>query len=180
MLDAKSIYSKMQKISKEKNWPVTNVDSLEHDEILLTQDLTEHPNREYIWILREDGTCLIPLYEGIDPVFVKYWPNNFYFHVVEDKLNAIPEEMALSLIGELPFNINSCSSLSSLVEKMSRLLNEPSSQNQIFDIDGQKTTLSSWKQWQETFDFCGNTLMVEFMDKAIIQAARLTQLRLVA
>ncbi|WP_282109340.1 hypothetical protein [Shewanella algicola] len=170
----------MQKISEEKMWPVKNTDSLEHDEMLLNRDLIDHPNREYLWILRDDGTCLIPLYEGVDPMFVKYWPDNFYYHVVEDKLNAIPEALALSLIHEPPFNVNSCTTLSVLVDKMSRLLNEPSAQNEIFNIDGQKTSQSSWSQWKETFEFCGNELMVEFIEKVEIQATRLTQLRLVA
>jgi len=180
MLDVKTIISKMQKISEEKQWPTSNADSLTHDELLLEKDFVEHPNREYIWILHADGTCLIPLYQGVDPVYVKYWPNNYYYHVVEDKLNSIPESMAESLICEPPFNIVSCTSLSALVDKMNSLLNEPASQNVIFDIENQRTTEASWSQWRNAFECCGNSLMVEFMDKVKEHAAKLTKLRLVA
>jgi hypothetical protein len=180
MLDAQAIYSKIQKESELQGWPVNERGDLSSDEVLLKRAAIETPNREYIWVLRESGTCLIPLYEGIDPIHVEHWSEGLFYHVVGNKLNSIPKEMAFNLVNEPPFNVNACTSLPILVDKMDRVLCSPWSQNEMFSLNNDNTHIASWESWKKAFDESGNQLMVEFIANVQRQAATLTKLRLVA
>lgn len=180
MLDAQVIYSKIKKESEKTGWPVNHRGDIESDELLLKRAALETPHREYIWILRDSGTCLIPLFEGIDPVHVSNWSDGLCYHAIEDKLNSIPKEMALSLIQEPPFSIKSCTSLPILVDKMSHLLSSPWSRNEMFSLNNDKTNPASWESWKKAFNESGNQLMVDFITNVQCHAATLTKLRLVA
>ena len=180
MINAHVIYSKIQQESKLHGWPLTHRGDLESDEILLKRAEIETPNREYIWILRDGGTCLIPLYEGIDPVHVENWSDGRFYHAVDDKLNSIPKAMAFSLIKEPPFNIKSCTSLPMLVDKMDRLLGSPWSQNETFSLHNSSTNLASWESWKRAFNESGKQLMVDFIADVQRHATTLNKMRLVA
>lgn len=180
MIKAIAIYSKILQESEQHGWPLNHRGDLESDEILLKRAEMENPNRQYIWILRDNGTCLIPLYEGIDPVHVENWSEGIFYHAVEDKLNSIPKEMAISLIKEPPFSLKSCTSLPILVDKMDRLLGSPWSQNEIFSLNNDSTNAASWESWKKAFNESGNQLMVDFIADVQRHAATLTKLRLVA
>jgi hypothetical protein len=180
MLDARTLYSKIQNESEKTGWPVNHRGDIESDEMLLKRSALETPHREYIWILRDRGTCLIPLFEGIDPVHVENWSEGLFYHAIDDKLNSIPKAMAFSLIQEPPFNIKSCTSLPFLVDKMMRLLDSPWSRNEMFSLNNDNTNEASWGAWKNAFDESGNKLMVEFIANVQRQAATLTKLRLVA
>lgn len=180
MIKAIAIYSKILQESEQHGWPLNHRGDLESDEILLKRAEMENPNRQYIWILRDNGTCLIPLYEGIDPVHVENWSEGIFYHAVEDKLNSIPKEMAISLIKEPPFSLKSCTSLPILVDKMDRLLGSPWSQNEIFTLNNDSTNVASWESWKRSFNESGNQLMVDFIADVQRHAATLQKLRLIA
>ena len=118
----------------------------------------------------------------LSKVHVPHWNNddNLFFHIAGSSVNKINYEFALSLANEYPFPLSKLSSMSELVYQMDKLLNDSVVQCSAFEVVHLNSTVSSWREWRDWFKRTDNSMMSEFMDKAINQNKRLNQLRLVA
>ncbi len=182
MLDAKKLIQKMELHSISFGLAEAYQSNLKIDYNLIKQAEIESNMTEYIWILRSNGTCLIPLYSGVNSLHVKAWnqEENEFFHVVGSAVNTINCDFAITLANEYPFNVSRVTSLELLVEKMDKLLMSPSIQSSAFDFVSSTTASNTWSQWREFFYQNENKMMSDFMDESIIQSKKLSKLRLVA
>ncbi len=172
----------MEEISNAYDMPKAYREDLNIDYSMIQKAGIESCSNEYIWILRPSGTCLIPLYRGANPVHVSHWNNedNLFFHIAGSSVNKINYEFALNLANEYPFPLSTVSSMRELMDKMDKLLSDSVVQSSAFEVVHLNSRVSSWCEWREWFKRTDNSMMTEFMDKAINQNKRLNQLRLVA
>ncbi|QIR16343.1 hypothetical protein [Shewanella aestuarii] len=182
MLNATEIIKKMTEISNSFDMPKAYKEDLNIDFSLIKQAETQSNSTEYVWILRENGTCLIPLYCGANPVHVSAWESSdyHYFHIAGANVNQINFKFALSLANEFPFNPTKVTSMSQLMADMDRLLSGSIVQSSAFEVVHLTTSLSSWSDWQKWFASTKNTMMAEFMIKAIKQHKLLIDIKLAA
>ena len=182
MLNATEIIKKMTEISQSLDMPKAYKEDLNIDFSLIKQAATQANTTEYVWIVRENGTCLIPLYCGANPVHVSAWENidYHYFHVAGSNVNKINFKFALSLANEIPFNPSKVTSMSHLMVEMDRILSGSVVQSSAFDVVHLSSSQGSWGEWNKWFESTKNTMMVEFMTKAIKQHKLLIDIKLAA
>jgi hypothetical protein len=182
MLNAKEIINKMNELSNQFNMPTAYKEDLNIDYSIIKQAETQSNSTEYVWILRQNGTCLIPLYCGANPVHVTAWENSEhrYFHIAGSSVNQINYEFALSLANEYPFNPSKVTSMAQLMDAMDVLLSGSVVQSSAFEVVHLTSSVRSWSEWHRWFDSTSNTMMAEFMVKAIKQHKLLNDIRLAA
>ncbi|GIU40877.1 hypothetical protein TUM3794_19840 [Shewanella colwelliana] len=178
MLDHQSIKIKMLAASKKEGLPVANHQfvTFAEEEILLAS--ISDPTSEYVWILRKYDTGLMPLYSGINPLYLDDQKQEAkYFYIHGEEVEAINFAKAKSLISKQPFSFKHMS-MGQITESMHKLLSNTWMQTESFHTNQVTTDISSWPSWAEVFKENGNELMESFMTKAIKSAnSRLLTLR---
>jgi hypothetical protein len=129
----------------------------------------------YIWVLRTEGTTLLPLKLGVNPLSLTKWFNNkdriFFLNVKDDIVTEINEEKAASLINEKPLNIDEWpDDIDSLDRKVKAVLG--------YRHWGIFLTpdypLDDWGVWLGYFRTTKNQLMSNFIEKALDHKCRLS------
>ncbi|WP_345860787.1 hypothetical protein [Shewanella algae] len=167
MLDHSSIKIKMQEASKALALPVTNRGLLAFVEEEIRLASISEPTSEFVWVLRDYGTGLIPLYSGINPLFLgDKEQETKYCHIHGEEVEEIEYAKAKLLISKPPFSLKHMS-MGQITDSMHKLLSNTWMQTESFHTNLCSTDISSWASWREIFNDNGNEMMVSFMTKVI-------------
>ena len=166
-MNVEIITTKMQQICEAKGLPKTHKSDLNIDRSILKKWCNS--STQFIWILRRSGTILVPLYKGVDPVYVSHWAdeNEQCFHVVDDKVNPIPKDIAKQFAAMPPFDVSNIHYVDHLIMEMDKVLQNDHVASSGFICVELTTNRSSWSQWKNWFDETGNQMMSEFMEAAM-------------
>jgi len=135
-----------------------------------------------IWLLRTDGTVLVPIQMGVNPIDISYWLWSthgqkvipFLIDTTTGLIEKIDFEQAEKLIMKMPCVLSVFQDKQGIINHVNDVLKKGAK----LHIWGAFKPLEianfeeSWKEWQDHFFSIGNRLMFNFMEKAI----RLTHL----
>ena len=129
--------------------------------------LNRYPEEKFIWVLREDGTHLTPLYLGVDPVWVEgFKSDDRKYYEVDSKrgeLRCITHQEACLLINQPPLK-ELPESLTSLTAEVERILEF--NHWRLFRVN-ETPALNNWSGWKDEFLTANNGLMYHFMNRVI-------------
>lgn len=128
-----------------------------------------------IWILRDAGTVIAPLYMGIEPVYVTYWLNGkdskakTFLIKKTGHIEKISFEQAEKLIHAAPAEITSFQTTTQIYNTVNTVLQDGIDNGiwGIFDKPSSIPSVGDIYDWLEYFSHHKNAVMVDFMSKAI-------------
>lgn len=133
---------------------------LEVDKIILEA----YPNSEFVWVLRECGTAMIPLYKGVDSTHITYWvkeEKSKFFHLTRTEIKEISRENASFLAEKPPFNPALCDDAETLLEMVNAVLSDGHERGW-WESNGK-----SWAEMENKFSNSSNKVMAKFLFDAI-------------
>ncbi len=170
-----NIKNLMLSISNQQNLPEVFRSDLDLDfERLKTFD-----GHQLIWLLRTAGTVLVPINVGVNPVYITHWIPSDHGQRIEaylidtrtSTMEPISLKKAKDLISRPPHNLSILKEKKELPKIVDAVIsrgctlglwgvfNSPSSLNTINN--------GNWSDWISYFSSSGNTLMTDFIDRAI-------------
>lgn len=163
----------MKSVSDSLKLPEAYREDLELDH----QGLTCFDGCDFVWLLRTNGTVLVPTNLGIDPAYITYWlwGNHgqkvvpFFVSAETGLIEKITFERAEQLIMQPPCELSSMMSNQELSEAVHSTL-ERGCELKIwgqFESPGSVSAIGGWSCWQSYFASSGNRMMADFMGKAI-------------
>lgn len=167
------IIGAMKSVSDSLKLPEAYRGDLELDH----QGLSLFDGCDFVWLLRTNGTVLVPINLGIDPVYITYWlwGNHgqdvvpFLVSAETGMIEKITFERAERLIMQAPCELSSMMSNQQLTKAVQTVL-ERGCELKIwgmFESPSSVSTIGGWSDWQSYFASSGNRMMAEFMGKAL-------------
>lgn len=170
-----NIKNLMLSISNQHNLPELFRSDLDED----FDKLQKFDGHQLIWLLRTAGTVLVPTLAGVNPVYITHWISSDHGQRIEayliDTRTATIEEITLTKAEELilrpPCNLSILKDMTDLPAIVDAVIsrgcilglwgvfNGPSSLNAIGN--------GNWSDWLSYFRSSGNTLMTDFIGRAI-------------
>ncbi len=165
----------MLSISSQHNLPEVFRSDLDED----FDKLQKFDGHQLIWLLRTAGTVLVPTLAGVNPVYITHWISSDHGQRIESYLidtrtstiEPITLKEAEDLITRPPYNLSTLKDKEELRKIVDAVIsrgctlglwgvfNSPSSLNAIGN--------GNWSDWLSYFSSSGNTLMKDFIGKAI-------------
>ncbi len=163
----------MQDIAANLELPVSNQGDLNTDLKLLTR----YKDDNLVWLLRTNGTVLIPCQLGVDPGYITHWLWGshgqkvvpFLINIKTGLVEEISFEKAEHLITQPPSNLNLDLSSKYLTNKVNSVLEKGCDLRiwGVFESPKSISDIGSWTEWQAYFSTTGNRLMADYIGKAI-------------
>ncbi|MBB1390804.1 hypothetical protein H5185_15470 [Shewanella sp. SG44-6] len=166
MFNKEEVLKVMAQIIKSNNsYSSFHEYDLKQDELVFDEKL----GCDFIWIVRENGTELVPLYRGFNPSLVTYLTNrgcnSFFLITCTGNLSQIEAAKAVELIMTPPFRLTSFCNDKALREKVSQLLNTPRLNTSIFEQN--VLSFDDYIGWYDWFVKTKNHLMADVMNQVI-------------
>lgn len=177
MLEIKKIHEDLLKISTESGLPVSHKDDLVTDFEILKE--FGRANSDFIWILRQNGTVMVPIRRGIDPYHIKHWATyeNECYLITKGEVRRISHTIAHELADEEPFNPNHEIFEMDLVKKVRAVLDDHYVRSSVFDSVGLSSEPYTWESWQAWFKDTENKMMANWIRRCNKRYETLMQYR---
>lgn len=141
------------------------------------ETLSDSQGGKWLWLLRTCGTVLVPLNVGVHPVYINYWLQGSHGQkvvcfVVDTHTGLVTQatfDEAEKLVEQPPKNLHSSMSQEQLVHAVHAVLAHGCERRLwgMFESPTSIESFSSWQKWQSYFRSIDNSVMVEFMAKAV-------------
>lgn len=146
-----------------------------HRDIASDIETLNRIENDSIWILRDAGTVIAPLYMGVEPVYVTYWLNSAdsktktFLIKKSGHIEKISFEQAEKLIHAAPAEISSFQTPTQIYNIVNTVLQNGIDNGiwGIFDKPSSIPSVGDINDWLEYFSCHKNSVMVDFMTKAI-------------
>lgn len=169
------IQATMKQVAAIRKLPKHNRGDLEVD--MDYESLSRFYGSKLVWILRTNGSVLVPAHLGVDPCYVTYWlwgnHGQEVITLIVDTLSGVVEkvtyEEAEKLIMEPPCHISTDLTAEALVKKIDAVLARGCKEQiwGIFNSPSSIQAIGSWHEWQRYFQQIGNQPMANLMGKAL-------------
>lgn len=167
-VNANAMFTQLKALSNHLEMPKFFLGDLDIDHNILRK----YDGRQFIWLVREAGTCLIPLRSGYPETTVAFYLSYGPAYLVDpDKglIEQLTKEKALELIKLPPLDVTLFDSAETLISKVTDciekwdawLFNRP-------NIDS-----SNWSAWVDFCESSENFVMADFVLKAQKQLTKL-------
>ncbi len=124
---------------------------------------------QFLWLVKESGTILLPLRKAVDPVFchAAYYVScqAFLIDLGEETIEAVTREKAVELISQFPFSLDAYPP-KMLETKVRGLLKQRYITDSVLrkaELDPEKDNLPTWRDY---FGRIENKLMFELLSQA--------------
>lgn len=122
----------------------------------------------FIWVLRENGTVLVPLYRGFNPSLITYIAkkrgNRFFLIKSNGEITQIEAAKAVELISIPPFRVTAYSD-DALAAQVTKLLSTPRLNSSVFTCNHLK--FDDFTGWHDWFVSNKNNLMAGLMAQVV-------------
>ena len=137
-------------------------------------DLTGHqktmdsyPQSEFLWLLRVEGSVMVPIKRGIHPAYVTEYLGRgpcFLVNPSSDRIEAVSKDTAFTLIHEPPAELRQCQTVDELIDVVSKTLSE---WEVFIERHPDVSVLPvDWPKWLGHFEQADNNVMVRFLTDA--------------
>lgn len=170
-LQLQRVQTAMKSVAESLKLPKHSQGDLAED----LESLDRFNGTNLIWLLRTNGSVLVPTHYGVDPTYVTHWLwGNHGQEVIPFIIgNGVVERCSLDaadkLIHEPPFNITLTMPPEELIAAVDSVLENGCTQRiwGVFASPESISTIGGWNDWQNYFASTGNRLMSDFLGKAI-------------
>lgn len=157
--------------SHEKMMSIANGHQLprffKEDLICHKQTMDSYPLSEFLWLLRENGSIVVPIKKGVNPAFVTEYLNMgpcFLVSPTSKQIKAVNKDQATHLIYQPPADLSKCSNHLELVSIVSKVL-------EAWETFLERTPTVTvnpvdWPKWIAFFEQSDNQVMVRFIKHA--------------
>jgi len=166
----KALKEQMLEVSAKHELPLYYKTDIEED----FRVMDSYTGKPFLWLLRTHGTQILPIEIGADPCFITHWLEQdsvvvFLVHPVDGTISKITDAKALTLAHLPPPKFKPYSTPSTIVEKVTGVLDYGLSKSVwgMFDSPQMPTSPDHWQQWVGYFKTCGNEVMALYMEEAI-------------
>lgn len=125
------------------------------------------PDTNFVWVLRESSTSIIPLKRGVSPLASAMTIGKGMLFSVSPEhgvAELISEEAAMELIREPAVRLNELHSENAVIGAVNTVLTD--FQTMVFDRPDYSETQDQWDAWKEFFGTIGRNELVEFINDA--------------
>lgn len=173
MSHIESIKQKMTAIADQHKLESTQLENFHID---LAQ-IARYDGLTIVWLLRKNGTNLVPTKIGVAPTYVTHWLWGsdrldvipFKIDTLSGEVERIDHDTAEKLIMALPCNLTLLTSIEDHKVMVNKVLENGCVMRiwGIFDSPTSIESVGNWQQWQDYFRSINNWLMAGFMGRAI-------------
>lgn len=168
-MSIKTVIEKMKNHAESVDLPKFYKEDLEMD----FSNLKKYGNREYVWMLRECGSLLLPLRIGASPFLLEYYMRQDstarFFHVKgfgEVTFKELKHKDVESLISQPPIEFGLINCPDDLISKVGKVLKDRNITTSGLVTKEMETTPIHWSEWKKFFDG-NNDVMTNVMTRAI-------------
>ncbi|BDP33312.1 hypothetical protein R7D97_16275 [Vibrio sp. Vb5031] len=168
-MSIKTVIEKMKEHAESVNLPKFYKEDLDID----FSNLKKYGNREYVWMLRECGSLLLPLRIGASPFLLEYYMRQDstarFFHVKgydEVTFKELKHKDVESLICKPPIEFGLILNSDDLIAKVRKVLNDRNVASSGLVTKEIPTTPTHWSEWLSFFNG-NNDVMTQVMTRAI-------------
>ena len=165
------LHLRMLGLAKTHHLPVAYKEDLDDD----LRILKNFKGKCFVWLLRTNGSTLVPIGVGADPIHITHWlfsnhGQRILAFQVDSKLGTIEKitfTQAEKLIQQLPLEISTLFSPKDTTDGIAKVLEDGLSGGVWGVFSSPNIGSYDWEKWRTYFATSGNDLMKSFMDKAI-------------
>lgn len=175
MSQSNQLKSAMLALTQERGLPEFYQSDVEMD----VESLDRFNGHKLIWLLRTNGTVLVPIEVGAHTGYIDYWYQAPHGQKVEAYLvdtskgtiEAIDQATAQELNQRPPcdFPLSGVGDLEAIAGKVNAVLERGCNLKLwgLFDTPTSVESIGGWPEWRDYFSRTGNTVMLTFISKAM-------------
>lgn len=130
--------------------------------------MTTYPHSKFLWMLRENGSIVVPIKKGLDLAYVTEYVDQGPVYLITpnaDRIEALSKERAIEIFSEPPVDLQKCATVVSVVSAVQVVLREWEG---YATHNADMTAMpSDWHKWVAYFEYAGNYLMSSFLVDAL-------------